>query len=297
MSSITEKIKELRQRTQAGFMDCQKALKECGEDVEKAIIWLREKGIAKAAKKADAIAAEGLTNAIVKDDLGLVIEVNTQTDFVAKNENFTELFNEIAEAIFKNKKTSKEEVEEMKLPSGNDVKTACVELTAKIGEKIEFRRAELISKTKDQTFGAYQHSNGRISSIVLIDGKVSADVAKDVAMHLTAMNPRFLNKDSVDKNWLETEKKLLLEKSKEEAKSAKKDPKFAEKIVEGRLNKILAENCLEDQPFFKEPSLTIKKYLEQNKGKLVKMVRFELGEGIEKKVVDFASEVAAQMKK
>lgn len=293
MSSFADKVKELRQRTQAGFMDCQKALKECSEDIEKAILWLREKGFAKASKKADAIAAEGLTNAIVKDNLALVIEVNTQTDFVAKNDNFIELFNKISDAILKNKKTSKEEVEALVLDNGQDIKTACLELTAKIGEKIEFRRAELLEKNSSQSFGAYQHSNGKISSILLFEGNVKEEVGKDVAMHLTAMNPKFMNKDAVDPKWLETEKNLLLEKTKQEGK----DPKFAEKIIEGRMNKILAENCLEDQPFFKDDSVTIKKYLEQNGGKVIKMVRFELGEGIEKKVEDFASEVAAQMKK
>lgn len=296
MSNITpQKVKELRERTQAGFMDCQKALSETNGDIEKAIDWLREKGISKAAKKADAIAAEGLTNAIIKGDQCLVIEVNSQTDFVAKNEEFQKLVNEIVDAIFKNKKTSKEDVEKMILSNGKDVKSACVEATAKIGEKIEFRRATLLTKKSGQSFGAYQHNNSRVSSAVLIDGDVPSDLSKDIAMHITAMNPKFLNKDSVDKNWLESERKILLEKSKNE----NKDAKFMEKIIDGRLSKILAEYCLEEQPFFKDPSgkITVKKILEDKKAKLVQMVRYELGEGIEKKVEDFASEVAAQMKK
>lgn len=298
MSNITpQKVKELRERTQAGFMDCQKALAETNGDIEKAIEWLREKGISKAAKKADAIAAEGLTNAIIRGDQCLVIEVNSQTDFVAKNEEFVNLVNDIVDAIFANKKTDKESVEAMKLKSGKDVKTACVEATAKIGEKIEFRRATLLTKKAGQSFGAYQHNNSRVSSALLIDGEVSEELGKDVAMHLTAMNPRFLSKDKVDSAWLESERKILVEKSKEEAKDSKKDPKFMDKIIDGRLNKILAENCLEEQPFIKDGGVTIKKLLEQHKAKIVEMVRYELGEGIEKKVEDFASEVAAQMKK
>lgn len=297
MNITPQKVKELRERTQAGFMDCQKALAETGGDIEKAIEWLREKGISKAAKKADAIAAEGITNAIIKGDQALVIEVNSQTDFVAKNDIFINLVNQIIDAIFVNKVTSKEDVEKMVLANGKDVKTCCIEATATIGEKIEFRRAKLLSKNANQSFGAYQHSNSKVSSIVLIDGVVSAELGKDVAMHLTAMNPKFLSKETVDKSWLETERRILLEKSKEEQKNNAKDPKFMDKIVEGRLSKILAENCLEEQPFIKDSAITIKKLLENSKAKLLDMARFELGEGIEKKVDDFASEVAAQMKK
>ncbi len=298
MSNITpQKVKELRERTQAGFMDCQKALVESNGDIDKAIEWLREKGISKAAKKADAIAAEGLTNAVIRGDQCLVLEVNSQTDFVAKNEEFINLVNDIIDAIFINKKVDKESVEKMQLKNGKDVKTACVEATAKIGEKIEFRRAMLLTKKSNQSFGAYQHSNSKISSAILIDGIVDDSLAKDIAMHLTAMNPRFLSKEKVDNKWLESERKILLEKSKEESKNSKKDPKFMDKIIDGRLNKILSENCLEEQPFFKDGSITIKKLLEQKNAKVINMVRFELGEGIEKKVDDFASEVAAQMKK
>ncbi|WP_412032264.1 translation elongation factor Ts [Malacoplasma muris] len=298
MSNITpQKVKELRERTQAGFMDCQKALAESNGDIDKAIEWLREKGISKAAKKADAIAAEGLTNAVIRGDQCLVLEVNSQTDFVAKNEEFINLVNDIIDAIFINKKVDKESVEKMQLKNGKDVKTACVEATAKIGEKIEFRRAMLLTKKSNQSFGAYQHSNSKISSAILIDGIVDDSLAKDIAMHLTAMNPRFLSKEKVDNKWLESERKILLEKSKEESKNSKKDPKFMDKIIDGRLNKILSENCLEEQPFFKDGSITIKKLLEQKNAKVIDMVRFELGEGIEKKVDDFASEVAAQMKK
>lgn len=293
MSFTPEKVKELRERTQAGFMDCQKALIETKGDIEKAIVWLREKGISKANKKADAIAAEGITNVIEKGNDALIIEVNSQTDFVAKNKEFRDLVNDIVETIFKNKKTKKAEVDSLKLKNNKDVKTACLEATGKIGEKIDFRRAELISKTKDQVFGIYQHNNERISSLVLIEGKVPQEVAKDIAMHLTAMNPKFINKSQVDKKWLEQEKNILVKKTIDEGKPKE----FAEKIVEGRLGKIVSEVCLEEQPFFKDPSITVAAYLKKHNGKIVKMFRYELGEGIEKSEINFADEVAAQMKK
>lgn len=297
MSNITpQKVKELRERTQAGFMDCQKALAESNGDIDKAIAWLREKGISKAAKKADAIAAEGITNAIIRGDQCLVLEVNSQTDFVAKNEGFINLVNDIIDAIFENKVTEKSAVEKLVLKNGKDIKTACMEATATIGEKIEFRRATLLTKNSNQSFGAYQHNNHKVSSAVLIEGNVSEELGKDIAMHLTAMNPKFMNKDSVDKSWLESERNILVEKSKQEAANSQKDPKFFDKIIDGRLNKILSENCLEEQAFIKDNGITIKKLLEKNNAKLVSMVRYELGEGIEKVVSDFASEVAAQMK-
>lgn len=297
MSNVTpQKVKELRERTQAGFMDCQKALAENNGDIEKAIEWLREKGISKAAKKADAIAAEGITNVVVRDNDCLILEVNSQTDFVAKNDEFKFLVGQIIEAIFKYKKTEKSEVEKLLLSNGKDVKTACIEATAKIGEKIEFRRAFLLTKKDGESFGIYQHSNLRVSAAVLVSGNISVDIGKDVAMHLTAMNPKFMNRESIDKEWLDSERKILLEKSKQEQQNAVKEPKFLDKIIEGRLNKIIIENCLEEQAFIKDNGITIKKLLDNNNAKLIKMVRFELGEGIEKKVEDFASEVAAQMR-
>ncbi|MEG0879203.1 MAG: translation elongation factor Ts [Malacoplasma sp.] len=288
-----QKVKELRERTQAGFMDCQKALIENNGDIDKSIEWLREKGIAKAAKKADAIAAEGVTKILVSGDSCLILEVNTQTDFVAKNKEFQDLVNLISESILKNKKTSKEDVEAMIVANGKDVKTLCLEATGKIGEKINFRRAEILSKNKDQTFGVYQHSNDRVSSIVLIEGIVDTNVAKDVAMHVTAMNPKFINKNEIDKNWLETERKILIEKTIQEGKPKE----FAEKIVVGRLDKTIAEVCLEEQAFIKDPNIKVGTYLSTNGGKISKMIRYELGEGIEKANTDFVSEVTSQMKR
>lgn len=291
MSVTLEKVKELRNRTQAGFADCKKALEECADDIEKAIAWLREKGISKAAKKASAVAAEGQTKVVVKDDVCAILEVNSQTDFVAKNDDFIKFVNDIADALIANK--SAENVNNMKLSNGKTVDENSIELTAKIGEKIGFRRAVVIVKSANQTFGIYQHSDNRKSAVVLIDGNVSDEVAKDVAMHLTAMNPKFLNSSEIDNEWLETERKILVQKTIEEGKPAE----FAEKIVAGRMKKITSEVCLVEQDFFKDPSLTVGAYVKNNKGEIVKMIRYEVGEGIEKVVTDFAAEVQAQMKK
>lgn len=291
MSITLEKVKELRNRTQAGFADCKKALEETKDDIEKAIAWLREKGISKAAKKASAIAAEGQTLVVEKNNDCVILEINSQTDFVAKNDEFVKFVKDVADIILNNK--SSKDVNQMKLPSGKTVEETSIDLTAKIGEKISFRRAELLTKNDNQVFGIYQHSDNRKSAVVLIDGKVSKDVAKDVAMHLTAMSPRFLNKDQIDKDWLESERKILIQKTIDEGKPQE----FAEKIVNGRMNKVTAEVCLEDQPFFKDPGLTVAAYLKNNNGKAIQMVRYEVGEGIEKVVTDFAAEVQAQMKK
>ncbi|MBD5445779.1 MAG: elongation factor Ts [Mycoplasma sp.] len=293
MSNIVtpQKVKELRDRTQAGYMDCKQALEETKGDVEKAILFLREKGIAKAAKKAGAIASEGTTDVVEKDGLCLLIEVNSQTDFVAKNDEFKKYVKDIESAILKNKSTK--DVGKMKLGNGETVDSVAINLTAKIGEKISFRRAELIKKENNQQIGIYRHANERISAAVVIEGKVKPEILKNVAMHVAAMAPKFLDEKQVDKEWLENEKKILIAKTIDEGKPKE----FAEKIVAGRIKKILEEACLIDQPFFKDPSVTIGKYVKDNGGSLVKMIRFELGEGIEKVQTDFASEVASQMKK
>ncbi|BAC44745.1 elongation factor Ts [Malacoplasma penetrans] len=292
MSISADKIKELRSRTQAGFMDCKKALEESDNDIEKAIAWLREKGISKAAKKASAIAAEGQTTVVEKGDNCVVLEVNSQTDFVSKNADFVKFVKDVAEVILKNK--SADNVDSLVLPNKKTVADTAIDLTATIGEKISVRRAQLLTKKKGQSFGVYQHFNGRISAAVLIDGEVSSEVGKDVAMQVASMNPKFVNSSQVDKKWKDEEEKLLIQKTIEEGKPKE----FAEKIVAGRMVKMLAEVCLEEQPFIKDNGITIIKYLKQNKAnKVLEMVRFEVGEGIEKQEANFADEVKAQMKK
>lgn len=297
-------VKELRERTQAGFADCQKALEETNNHIENAIIWLKEKGAVKAEKKLGAIATEGITSILRKGNKALIIEVNSQTDFVAKNADFIKLVREIENTIFDANVTDKESVEALKLKDGRTIREACIEATSKIGEKISFRRAEIVNfKEKDIVIGTYSHHNGKFSTIIAIKGITNESVANDVAMHLGAMNPKFLNSSSVDADWLEEQKKDITEKTTEDFTSkAEKSGKTVnhdhiQKTIDGRLNKLLAEFCLEDQAFAKEPSITVKKYIINNgEAKLIFMKRFELGEGIQKVEVDFAAEVAAQMK-
>lgn len=291
MSSNADKIKELRNRTQAGFMDCKKALEESGNDIEKAISWLREKGISKAAKKANAIAAEGQTLVKENGDNCVILEVNSQTDFVSKNPDFVKFVKDVADTILKNK--SADNIDKMVLSDKKTVADTAIDLTAKIGEKIGVRRVQLFTKTKDQSFGVYQHFNNRVSAVVLIEGKVNSDVGKEIAMQVASMNPKFVNSSEVDKNWKETEEKILIQKTIDEGKPKE----FAEKIVKGRMQKILAEVCLDDQPFIKDNGITISKYLKEKGGKVLKMARYEVGEGIEKQDSNFADEVKAQMKK
>ncbi|MCF0217574.1 MAG: elongation factor Ts [Malacoplasma sp.] len=287
----SSKVKELRERTQAGFGDCKKALEESNNDIEKAIIWLREKGISKAAKKAGAIAAEGKTVVLTDKDLCAIVEVNSQTDFASKSKLFLDFVDEVANAILKNK-TAKD-FANIVLKNKKTIDQSAMELTGQIGEKIVVRRAEVLQKTADQSFGIYQHFNSRISVAILIDGKVSAEAGKDVAMQIASMRPKFISEAFVDPEWKKTEWDLIVKKTIDEGKPQQ----FAEKIAEGRFKKLLAEYCLNDQEFIKDSSLTVGKYLEKNGGKVLKMVRYEVGEGIEKVQSDFAAEVSAQMKK
>lgn len=296
-------VKELRGRTQAGFSDCQEALKVNGNDIEKSIIWLKKRGAVKAEKKSGAIAVEGLTNVIKKNNKVLIIEVNSQTDFVAKNAEFINLVKEIEEAIFESNVTDKEAVDQLKLKDGQTIHEASIQATAKIGEKISFRRADIVNFDDDVVIGIYQHHNGKFSSIVAIKGISNQVVANDVAMHLGAMNPKFLNSQSVDASWLAEQKKEITKKTKadfiEKSKKSGKAPeqKHIDKTVEGRLTKMLAEFSLEDQAFAKDPTMTVKKYISNNgDAKLIFMKRYELGEGIQRLETNFASEVAAQMK-
>lgn len=296
-----ELIKALRVATQAGMADCIKALEECNNDLEAAQKWLREKGVAKANKKAGAIAYEGIVKADVNGNKVAIIEVNSQTDFTAQNENFLKLANEIFSDIMKNVNESCIIDDEKYTFNGAPLKDAGIALTATTGEKIAFRRGEVIVTDKDNTIGCYTHTNNKIASIAIFKGKVSNEVAKDVAMHIAAMAPKYLNEASVSKSWLESETEVLANQFDEELKSISDEKTKAEKakrrdnIVAGKVKKLLKEICLVDQPFVKDNSKTVAQYVKENGGELLAMVRYELGEGIEKKQANFADEVAAQM--
>jgi elongation factor Ts len=283
-------VKELREKTGAGMMDCKKALVETNGDMEKAIDYLREKGISKAAKKAERIAAEGLSNIYIKGNDAVVVELNSETDFVAKNAEFKELLDKIGNTILENNVTSMEEALNTKC-GDETINDLIVNATAKIGEKISLRRFEKVTKTDSQVFGSYLHMGGKISSLTIIEGG-NEEVARDVAMQAAAMRPQYINIESVPAEDLEREKAVI----KEQVINEGKKPEFADKIVEGRIRKFYEETVLEEQAFIKDSGLTVKAYLENNKATLVKLVKYEVGEGMEKRNDDFAAEVMSQIK-
>lgn len=288
---ITAKmVNELRTMTGAGMMDCKKALVETNGDINAAVDYLREKGIAKAAKKADRIAAEGLAKVFIKDNKAVVIEVNSETDFVSKNENFVSLVDEIGNAILDSDATTLEEALKVKASEGT-VEELIVSKTATIGEKLSLRRVEVVTKNDDEVFGSYLHMGGKIASLTVLKG-ANEDVAKDVAMQAAAMKPEYLNEESVPQDRVEKEKEVLKEQAMEEGKPAD----IAEKMVVGRLKKFFKEICLVDQAFIKDGDIDVKTYVKNNGGEVINMVRYEVGEGMEHRSENFADEVMSQIK-
>ena len=283
-------VKDLRERTGAGMMDCKKALVETNGDMDKAIDYLREKGISKAAKKAERIAAEGLSNIYTDGNNAVVVELNSETDFVAKNAEFRELLDTIGATILASDAETLEDA--LNLETGNGtINDLVVAATAKIGEKISLRRFEKVTKEDNQVFGSYLHMGGKIASLTVCDGD-KEDVAKDVAMQAAAMRPLYTNVESVPAEDVEHEKLVIKEQVINEGKKSE----FADKIVEGRIRKFFEETVLEEQAFIKDSGVTVKAYLENNGSKLVKLVKFEVGEGMEKRNDNFAEEVMSQIK-
>ena len=283
-------VKELREKTGAGMLDCKKALEATEGDMEKAIDWLREKGIAKAAKKESRIAAEGLCQIKIDGNKAVILEVNSETDFVAKNEEFTNFVDYLADEILKNNAKSVEEVLEIK-DGAETINDKLVALVAKIGEKISFRRFELVTKTDEECFGAYKDMGGKIGVLVVLKG-ANEVVAKDVAMQGAAMNPVGLRRADVPAEMIERETHVI----KEQVMAEGKPEAIAEKMAIGRLNKFYKEICLEEQAFIKDSSLSVLDYVKNNNGEIVSMVRFAVGEGIEKREENFADEVMSQIK-
>ena len=291
MAQITAQlVKELRERTGAGMMDCKKALQQTDGDIEAAIDYLRENGIAKAAKKADRIAAEGLTYITAEGNKALVLEINSETDFVAKNEKFVTLVKEVAEAILKAEPKSLEEALNVATSKGT-VQEVINEGIATIGEKLSLRRFEIVTKTDADAFGAYSHMGGRIGVLTLVEGSTDEQAAKDVAMHIAALAPRYLDETEVPADVLEHEKKVLTEQALNEGKPAN----IVEKMIVGRINKFLEEITVVKQKFVKDDSMTVEQFVASKGGKLAKFARYEVGEGIEKKEDNFAEEVMSQV--
>lgn len=296
MATITASmVKELREKTSAGMLDCKKALTETDGDMEAAVTWLRKRGIAKAAKKESAVAAEGLCSYAVNGNKCVLFELNSQTDFVAKNEKFIDLLERVGNVIVNSNATNTEEALEITVEDKN-LATVILEASGVIGEKISLRRVTVLEKTDAQVFGTYKHMGGRIVSIAILNGE-DETVAKDIAMHVAALNPKYVSKDDIPADVIAKEREVILAAALvENANSAKPKPEniIAERIVPGRLEKQLKEICLLSQAFVKNPDQTVEAYVKGAKAEVVTFVRLEVGEGIEKKETDFAAEVAAQ---
>ena len=286
-------VKELRDKTGAGMMDCKKALTETDGDLAKAIDWLREKGISKAAKKADRVAAEGLTRAVVNGNRAVVFEVNSETDFVAKNEQFLELLSVLSDVLVNSNVKNLEEALALDV-NGKTVEALVVDATATIGEKITLRRVEVLDKTDAEVFGSYVHMGGKISVIAKLSATDDADVAKDMAMQVASMNPSYISRNHMPADFIEHERKIQTEIIKNDEALASKPEGVLKGILEGRLSKSLQDSSLVDQLFFKDQDKKVADVVKAAKTEVLAFVRYAVGEGIEKKADNFAEEVLNQ---
>ena len=280
-------LKQLRDRTGAGMVDCKKALEENNNDIEAACDWLREKGIAKAAKKSSRIAAEGATFVTAKDNDAVIVEVNSESDFVAKSDSFKELVKTVAELLLEKKPATIEEAKDITASLFTDA-------TVKIGEKLDLRRFEVVSKTAEQTFGTYIHMGGKISVLTLLNG-TNAEAASGLAMHIAANRPLYISTADIPQEAIANETAIQLEASKTDEKLANKPANVLENIIKGKVSKYFAESVLVEQEYLLEPGTKIGAYLKNNKLSVAKFVRFETGEGLAKRVENFAEEVQKQM--
>ena len=274
------------------MMDCKKALTETDGDIDKAVDYLREKGMAKAAKKSDRIAAEGSSFVKSNGNVATILEVNSETDFVARNDQFKNLVEQLADHILATKPQDLETLMASDI-NGQSVEDLMNESIAKIGEKLTLRRFAIVEKTDNDAFGEYLHMGGSIGVLALVEGSSDSEAAKDVAMHIAALNPKFVSREQVSEEELNHEREVL----KNQALNEGKPENIVEKMVEGRLRKYLEEICAVDQAFVKNPDQTISEFLSSKGGKLTSFVRFEVGEGLEKRNDDFADEVMNQVNK
>ena len=289
MAITAAMVKELREKTSAGMMDCKKALVETNGDMSAAIDWLRERGIAKAAKKSDRVAAEGLCSVTIEGNTAVIFELNSETDFVAKNEQFLTLLDKLGKILVANKPASVEAALEIAV-DGVTVNEMLIEATSTIGEKITLRRLTVVEKADNEFFGSYLHMGGRIAALTVVEGK--EEVAKDAAMHAAAINPQYLTQSEVPAEVVTKEREILTQEALNEGKPAN----IVEKMVEGRIRKFLADVCMLEQPFVKDGDLTVAKWAANNGSTIKLFVRLEVGEGIEKVVTNFAEEVMSQVR-
>ena len=289
MAITAAMVKELREKTSAGMMDCKKALVETNGDMSAAIDWLRERGIAKAAKKSDRVAAEGLCSVTIEGNTAVIFELNSETDFVAKNEQFLTLLDKLGKILVANKPATVEEALAINV-DGTTVDAMLIEATSTIGEKITLRRLTVVEKADNEFFGSYLHMGGRIAALTVVEGK--EEVAKDAAMHAAAINPQYLTVEEVPAEVVAKEREILTQEALNEGKPAN----IVEKMVEGRIRKFLADVCMLEQPFVKDGDLTVEKYAKNNGSEIKSFIRLEVGEGIEKVVSNFAEEVMSQVR-
>lgn len=289
MAITAAMVKELREKTSAGMMDCKKALVETNGDMSAAIDWLRERGIAKAAKKSDRVAAEGLCSVAIDGNTAVIFELNSETDFVAKNEQFLALLDKLGKILVANKPANVEEALAIEV-DGTTVDAMLIEATSTIGEKITLRRLTVVEKADNEFFGSYLHMGGRIAALTVVEGK--EEVAKDAAMHAAAINPQYLTVDQVPAEVVAKEREILTQEALNEGKPAN----IVEKMVEGRIRKFLADVCMLEQPFVKDGDVTVAKYAKNNGSTIKLFIRLEVGEGIEKVVANFAEEVMSQVR-
>lgn len=280
-------IKQLRDRTGAGMTDCKKALEETNNDIEAACDWLREKGIAKAAKKSGRIAAEGTTYVLTSGNDAVILEVNSETDFVAKSDAFKDLVKEVANILLDKKPANVEEAKEV-------TKELFTNATVKIGEKLDLRRFEIFHKEDNQTFGSYIHMGGKISSLLILNGN-NAEAAQGIAMHIAANKPTYLTTNDIPAEAVAQETAIQMEASKQDEKLANKPANVLENIIKGKVSKYFAESVLVEQDYLLEPGTKVGAYLKNHSLSIIKFVRFETGEGLEKRVENFAEEVQKQM--
>ncbi len=283
-------VKDLREMTGAGMLDCKKALEATNGSIDEAVNWLREKGISKAAKKANRVAAEGIASILIRGNEAAIVEVNSETDFVAKNEEFLAMVQEILKTIIDNNVSTIEEA--LALNTNNEtIESLIVNKTAKIGEKLSLRRFKKITKKDNEQFGSYIHMGGKIATLIVTEN-TTEDVAKDIAMHAAAMRPLYLKSSEVPTDVLEKEKEVIREQLINEGKPAER----IDNILVGKINKYYEDVVLENQIFIKaENKESVAKYVENNGGKITSMTRYEVGEGIDKKEENFADEVAKQI--
>ncbi|GLC87371.1 translation elongation factor Ts [Lysinibacillus piscis] len=292
MANITAQlVKELREKTGAGMMDCKKALVETEGNLEAAIDFLREKGLAAAGKKADRIAAEGTTYILEQGNEAILLEVNAETDFVAKNDKFQVLVSSLAEQLLTAKPASVEAALELE-KDGVKIADQISQATATIGEKISLRRFEIKTKTDADAFGSYLHMGGRIGVLVVLEGSTDAAAAKDIAMHIAAINPTYVSRDEVSADEVERERKVLTEQALNEGKPEN----IVAKMVEGRLGKYFEDVCLLDQTFVKNSDQKVRDFVKSTGGNVTGFTRYAVGEGIEKREDNFAEEVMSQVK-